>query len=148
MIIKKKAKTFNDYSVEMSWGQLNAIYAALEGNHADPLADELYAELGWYLQNVPGPGEDEEEYKQAREAEKQAVEGGEEGIATEGNPDLLGQEVPGGEEGEGAGEPEGAGSPVPPERPDENSEADELLERPPGGERPIGREKREESTFG
>jgi hypothetical protein len=143
MVIKKKKDTFNDYSVELSWGQLNAIYRALEQDHADPLADELFAELGWYLQNVPGPGEDEEEYKEAKDAEKQAIEGGEEaGMPGEQrNPDLIGQEI-------GAEEPEGAEGPVegqpapggeempqagePAERP-EAAEADQFLERPPVG---------------
>lgn len=129
MRIQKIKETFNDYRVEVSWGQLNAIFQALEGSHADPLADELYAELGWYLQNVPGPGEDEEEYKQAKEAEKAAVEGGGEAMGGE-NPDLLGQEVQAPED-ETPGEPEGAQSPVPPEEP-EMEEADRLLDRPPG----------------
>lgn len=131
MMIKKKKDSFNDYSVELSWGQLNAIYQALEQDHADPLADELFAELGWYLQNVPGPGEDEEEYKEARQAEKAATEGGTE----PGGPDqeLLGTEVKGPPEDEepgAAGGPDGAKSPSPIQKP-EAEEADRFLERPP-----------------
>jgi hypothetical protein len=133
--ISKAKDTFNDYKVELSWGQLNAIYNALEQNHADPLADELFAELGWYLQNVPGPGEDEEEYKAAKEAEKQAREGGE-AVPSEADPELVGQEVDGPPEGEAGafgaeGGPEGAESPVPEEEADVPEEADQLLERPP-----------------
>jgi hypothetical protein len=145
MRIQKIKDTFNDYRVELSWGQLNAVYRALEKDHADPLADELFAELGWYLENVPGPGEDEEEYKDAKEAEKMAVEGGEEaGLPGEGrDTELLGQEI--GAEGPGAGgELEGAGPPAEgapefggepgePGAPAEPgaSEADRFLERPP-----------------
>ena len=125
MRIQKIKDTFNDYRVELSWGQLNAAYAALEKDHANPLADEMFAELGWYLQNVPGPGEDEEEYKQAKESEKAAIEGGEEAGA---GPDqeLLGQEVEGPPE-----EPEGAESPVGPEEQPPAEEAYQFLERPP-----------------
>lgn len=146
MIIKKKKGSYNDYSVELSWGQLNAVYRALEKDHADPMADELFAELGWYLQNVPGPGEDEEEYKEAKEAEKQSAEMGEEGgMPGEGrNPDLIGQEV-GAEEPEGTEPPargkgsvdtqgEGGEERLGGEGAAEGAaEADELLERPPAG---------------
>lgn len=130
MRIQKIKDTFNDYRVELSWGQLNAVFKALEQDHADPLADELFAELGWYLENVPGPGEDEDEYKEAKEAEKQSIEGGDEGAGGPPNPDLVGQEVqpPGG--------PEGAEGPVPPEESGMGEEADQLLERPPGQEEP------------
>lgn len=140
MVIKKKKDTFNDYSVEMSWGQLNAAYRALEKAHADPLADEMFAELGWYLQNVPGPGEDEEEYKQAREAEKQSMETGQAGEGPD-NGELVGQEVqsPEGEVSTGEEVP-GSEGPVGPDdtgepplhgEREEPSEADSLLERPP-----------------
>lgn len=133
MRIQKIKDTFNDYRVELSWGQLNAVHQALEKDHADPLSDELYAELGWYLQNVPGPGEDEEEYKNAKEAEKQSMQGGEEG-SEGGNPDLLGQEV--GPDGEPpGGELEGTEPPVGPREPEEGApgaeDADRLLEKPP-----------------
>jgi hypothetical protein len=150
MKIQKIKETFNDYKVELSWGQLNAIFRALEQDHADPLADELYAELGWYLENVPGPGEDEEEYKEAKDAEKQAIEGGDEAgmPGEEGrDPELLGQEIgaeePEGAEGpvdtkapmgragsEGEGGEEEFGGPAPAESP-ETKEADKFLERPP-----------------
>lgn len=131
MRIQKIKDTFNDYRVELSWGQLNAVFKALEQDHADPLADELFAELGWYLENVPGPGEDEEEYKQAKEAEKQAIEGGDEMAGGEPNPELIGQEV--GPEGAPL-EPEGSESPVGLEEPGAGDEADQLLERPPAPE--------------
>jgi hypothetical protein len=148
MVIKKKKETFNDYSVEMSWGQLNAIYRALEKDHADPLADELFAELGWYLENVPGPGEDEEAYKEAKDAEREAITGGAQpGMPDEGgrNPDLIGQEIddeggelegaesPVGGEPEGGEEELGGGEARSPEAP---SEADQFLDRPPQARKP------------
>lgn len=72
MKLEKIKKTYNDYKLEVSWGQVEAIAAALEANHADPLADELFAEWKWYMERVPGPGEDEE----AWEAQQKAAEGG------------------------------------------------------------------------
>jgi len=103
-------ETFNDYDVELSWGQLQAIFHALEKDHSDPIADETYAELAYYLQNVPGPGESEDEYKEQAMAQKEASGLGEqpgmgdetrdlEGVGTE----LEGPEV--GDEMEGAGPP-------------------------------------------
>jgi len=71
--------SFNDYGVEMSYGQLVAIRNALEKDHSEPLSDELYAELNYYLQNVPGPGESSDEFKAERDAAKKTKdEAGEE----------------------------------------------------------------------
>ena len=72
MKLEKIKKTYNDYKLELSWGQVEAIAAALSQNHSDPLADELFAEWQWYMERVPGPGEDEEEI----EAEQKAAAGG------------------------------------------------------------------------
>ena len=130
MEIKKVAETYNTYSLKISWGQLNALYRAMESNHADPLEDELFAELGFYLQNVAPPGESPEEFKAAKDAEKEAADAGDEtGIPNEDggrDPELIGKEI-------GAEEPEEAPSesePAP-EKPSAHKEADELLERPP-----------------
>ena len=144
MKIKKIKDTYNDYQVELSFGQIQAIKNALARDHADPVSDELFAELNWYLDNIPGPGESEDDLKQAEEA-------GESGLASpeaEGQPlqpsadDLL--PLPG-EEGEGGGEelppeggeelpPEGGGEEgeeLPPEGEPEESEADRRLPPPP-----------------
>ncbi len=94
MEIKKKAKSFNSYTVELSFGQLEAIRTALEEKHDDVLSDELLAELIWYLDRVPGPGEDEDELKAKQE---QAEAGGAEG-AVEGE-DLPIPMPPGSEAG-------------------------------------------------
>jgi len=80
MKLEKIKKTYNDYKLELSWGQIEAIAQALSQNHSDPLADELYAEWQWYMERVPGPGEDEEEIEAQQ---KMAAEGGQPG-AVEG----------------------------------------------------------------
>ena len=72
MKLDKIKNCYNDYKLELSWGQIEAIAAALAQNHSDPLADELFAEWQWYMERVPGPGEDEE----AAEAQQQAAEQG------------------------------------------------------------------------
>lgn len=86
MILKKKAKTFNDYDLSLSYGQLEAIMGALERDHADPVADELFAELQWYMQRVPGPGEEEDEAKAREEGAAET------GAGTTG--DVEGEDVP------------------------------------------------------
>ncbi len=144
MQIKKVKNSFNDYSVEMSWGQLMAIHAALEASHADPIADETFAELSWYLENVPGPGEDEEEIKAAKEAEQQQAAGGDGGdegrdlgaLGAEvplDDPTAEESDVPVSEVGdEMPGGPSDGGSDLPPGGPsDGNEEADSLLAAPP-----------------
>jgi len=60
--------SFNDYQVELSYGQLVAMRNALEKDHSDPLSDELYAELNYYLQNIPGPGENSDQFKAQRDS--------------------------------------------------------------------------------
>jgi len=130
MKLEKIKKTYNDYKLELSWGQVEAIAAALEQNHSDPLADELYAEWQWYMQRVPGPGEDEEEI----EAQQQAAAGGGPEGAVEGE-DLPIPMPP----GSGAGTPpEGGEQPTfPPEEGGEGepTEAAMMLgAKPPGGE--------------
>ena len=79
MVIKKKAKTFNDYDVQLSWGQLEVVAAALERDHSDPVADELHAELHWYMERVPGPGEEEEDAKAREQGGQPVAQQGEEG---------------------------------------------------------------------
>lgn len=79
MRIKKLDDTFNEYKVEISFGQLVAIRDALEKDHAEPISDELYAEISYYLQNIPGPGESTEEFKAEKDAiTKTGEEAGEE----------------------------------------------------------------------
>ena len=139
MEIKKVKNSYNDYELRISWGQLNAIFQALEKDHVGPLEDELWAGLSWYIANaLPGPGEDEEEYKQAKDAEKQTTEAGEGEVGPD--QELLGDEVeeaPEEDEFGAVGGPKGAKSPAGPKKPEEpeergsEEEADHLLERPP-----------------
>jgi hypothetical protein len=112
MKLEKVKKTYNDYSLELSWGQLEAIAAVLEANHSDPLADELYAEWKWYMEHVPGPGEDEAKWDAQQKASAEAsVQGGAEGEA--GEEDMPIPMPPGSEAGT---PPEGgAEAPYPPE---------------------------------
>jgi len=64
--LTKVKGTYNTYRLEMSMGQIEAVRNALEKDHADPISDELLAILTYYLDKVPGPGEEEEDLK-ARE---------------------------------------------------------------------------------
>jgi hypothetical protein len=105
MKLEKIKKTFNDYKLELSWGQLEAVAAALEQNHADPVADEIYAEWKWYMEHVPGPGEDEDKY----EAQQKAAVTGD--VAGEGE-DMEVPMPPGSETGAAD---EGGEAPFPPE---------------------------------
>lgn len=61
MNCKKVNGSFNEYKLELSFGELEAIYRAMETDHADPIADEVFNGLKWYIDqgNVPLPGEDE-----------------------------------------------------------------------------------------
>lgn len=72
--IKKKAGTYNTYNWTLSYGQMEAIKNALEKDHSNPIADEMLAMLAYYIPNVPGPGEEEEDVK-ARE-ERAAIQQG------------------------------------------------------------------------
>lgn len=85
--------SFNDYTVELSYGQLCAARDALEKAHDNPLSDEMYAELNYYLQNIPGPGESSDQFKAERDAATKTQ-------------DQAGQEV-------APGEDMGAGGPPP-----------------------------------
>ena len=145
MKLDKVKKSFNDYDLELSWGQLEVILAALERDHSEPVADEMLAELQWYMERVPGPGEEEEEVK-AREEQGMAVPGeggaeeaeGAEGMVpappTEGpadvgkGPEPPPEEMPGGEGGGMEAPPEEGANPAAEPPPEE--------EMPPGGPAP------------
>jgi hypothetical protein len=92
--VKKKAKTYNTYTLQLSMGQIEAIHSALEKDHANPIADELLALFGYYLKTVPGPGEEEEDVK----AQDEQAAAGEEGEEVE---DDLPVPMPPGYKGDG-----------------------------------------------
>ena len=75
MVIKKKAGTYDVYTLEVSFGELEAFRAGLEADHADPVRDEKLAEIAWYMDRIPRPGEDEKEMKAATEGGKPGEEG-------------------------------------------------------------------------
>ena len=64
MELKKVKDTYNTYSVKLSFGQLVAIRDALKKDHSDPLSDEVLAEIEYYLNDLPGPGEHPGDYKE------------------------------------------------------------------------------------
>jgi len=64
--LSKVKGTYNTYKLELSMGQIEAIRNALEKDHADPISDELLAIFSYYVEKVPGPGEEEDDLK-ARE---------------------------------------------------------------------------------
>lgn len=61
MEIKKKADSFNTYSVTLSFGELQAVFQALAKHHADPIADEMFMGIKYYMERIPGPGEDDKD---------------------------------------------------------------------------------------
>lgn len=61
MKIDKVNNSFNTYKIELSFTEMMALYKGLAKSHADPVADEVFRGLQYYLDRVPGPGEDKEE---------------------------------------------------------------------------------------
>lgn len=115
--LTKASGTYNTYKLELSFGQLEVIRAALQKHHAEPIADELLAMFDYYAQNLPGPGEEKEDVadreKGAKEAEDDFPipmppgqetaagpedEGGEDDVPTDDLPDLPGGGDRGGED--------------------------------------------------
>lgn len=74
MEIKKKNESYNTYTLTLSFGQMEAILNALATDHTGPVADELYAELEWYMSRLPKPGEDEKEEKAEAGGEPEGAE--------------------------------------------------------------------------
>ena len=76
MKIKKKPDTYNTYTLEdVSFGQLVAFQDALATAHG-PIADELRAEIKWYLDNaVAPPGVEQKEFEAEKDADAEAKEG-------------------------------------------------------------------------
>jgi hypothetical protein len=87
-------------------GQIEAIRAALEKDHADPISDELLAIFTYYVEKVPGPGEEEEDLK-ARE--------GHPGMAADEEGDFPIPMPP--QDGTDGGAPMGEEPPTPPSTP-------------------------------
>jgi len=137
--LSKVKGTYNTYKLELSMGQIEAIRNALEKDHADPISDELLAIFSYYVEKVPGPGEEEEDLK-AREGHPGAA-ADEEGDFPIPMPPTEGTEAPGNEpplppEG-GAGAPPPAGpqaggeEPMPEPGMTEEPNPDQHLAEPP-----------------
>jgi hypothetical protein len=98
----KSKGTYNTYKLELSMGQLEVILNALEKNHDDPVADELLATFQYYIDKLPGPGEEEEEAEARNNPQAAAAKaaGGEEALPGEETPIPMppGQEAGGGKD--------------------------------------------------
>jgi hypothetical protein len=107
--MNKAKNTYNTYKLELSMGQLEVIMTALERNHADAVSDELLATIKYYIEKLPGPGEEEEEAEARNQAAKGQV--GDENMPLPMPPgggqgdeaSLPLPEVPGGQPGEPPG---------------------------------------------
>lgn len=148
--LKKKSGTYNTYTIKLSYGQIECIRQALEKDHATPIADELKALFDYYLQTLPGPGEEEEDVK-ARDEMVSGGEGGEGGgdddsplpmppgeeddgevtVAGEGPQDDFEDPMGGGGEDDGGGLPEPPAPQAMPDFGDDEFSADDRLPSPP-----------------
>ena len=98
MKISKIEGTYADYKLEMSFGQLQAIRDALAADHASPVSDELYGEICWYLDNIPGVGESKADLKKAEEASDSGL-ASPEAASNPNSPELADQRLPAPDEG-------------------------------------------------
>lgn len=76
--IKKSPGTYNTYKLELSWGQIEAIRQALTKDRDNALSDELLAMLDFYQEELPGPGETDDDIKQRQDVTKSASDAGSE----------------------------------------------------------------------
>jgi hypothetical protein len=75
MIIKKKgSNTWNVYEIELSFGELMAFYEMTKKSNG-AIADEMRANLSFYMTRLPEPGVDEKDLKKEQEAKKEAEKG-------------------------------------------------------------------------
>lgn len=126
--IKKKSGSYNEYTLSLSYGQLECLKSILARDHADPMADELYGLFVWALDGegqLDKPGEDKA--KEEKEAKDEVLPD-----KDEAESDFP--EAPGGDIGEPeapAKEPESPAAPAAPE----GGGGEEELPEPPA-ERP------------
>lgn len=134
MEIKKKSGSYNSYQIQCSFGELEAFRDALALHHADPLADQLFEELSWWMAgHIPLPGEEKsekEKHDEKEEERKAAEENAEEGTELPDVPDSAFDDD-GGSEGGGASAPEPSPEPEPkPSQAAESLDVDALLAEP------------------
>jgi hypothetical protein len=132
--IDKVKGTYNVYKVELSFGQLEAIHGALAKDHADALSDELFSEIGWFLNgNVPLPGEDKSATEREEEAEKERTDAEKEAdkaLEAPGHPNEAAAEVSPGPNPDISTEPKDPAA-EPESITPQSSEADERVPAPP-----------------
>lgn len=71
--LSKVSGSYNTYRMELSFGQLEAIKAALTAKHDDAISDELLTMIQYYSSELPGPGEEKED-KEGRQKGAEAAE--------------------------------------------------------------------------
>jgi hypothetical protein len=90
MKIDKLNNTYDFYKLEVSFGELAAMLNAFEAQSGQgPVHDDMQAAIRWYMDRIPGPGEDKEEFKQKKDAEKELNAGTEGGLEQASNSDLA-----------------------------------------------------------
>ena len=90
MRIKKKDQSYNDYVLELSFGELVAISNGMSDfKGGGVVADEVRKGLQFYLDRIPGPGEDKDEFEAKQAAEKEAANAGKAAGAEVDNPGVL-----------------------------------------------------------
>lgn len=132
--LKKKSGTYNTYTIQLSYGQIEALRQALEADHANPIGDELKALFDYYINSIPGPGEEEEDLK-AREEQAAIASGQVQAASDDDSPipmppgdDNGGEVTVAGQGPDREGGDEGGGLHIPPVEGEEGG--DELPEPP------------------
>jgi hypothetical protein len=134
--LKKKSGTYNTYTIQLSYGQIEALRQALESDHANPIGDELKALFDYYINSIPGPGEEEEDVKardeQAAIASGQAQDAGDDDspIPMPPGDDNGGEITTAGVGPDSEGGEDGGGLHIPPVEGEEGDDGNELPEPP------------------
>ena len=126
MKITKKKGSFDDYTLEVSYGELGEIRDALSKAHNNAIADELYRGILWSMERVPRPGEEEDGEKETDLTKAHHKPDGEH----EGDPGLMAaidDELP--DPGPGSEEKEEPREREPQEKDSEGSELEEPAPR-------------------
>ena len=75
MHIEKVNNTFDTYKLTISRGELSALSDALDKVDPSPVTDAMREGVQWYLNNVPGPGEDKKEFIAKKDLAKERSAG-------------------------------------------------------------------------
>jgi len=80
MELSKSDKHYNKYRAELSYGELVRLRDLLQPDNSNPIDDEMFNALDWYIKRLPQPGETKDDLKakeEGGEAGGAAGEGGE-----------------------------------------------------------------------